>query len=266
MAPCAIVSLRALMEKFAFGNWVPVLASMMQLEQVASYHASKSEIPSEMKARASEILLEAGILCAQAGLHESLGMVQRLNNEQFRAPVRFDELQHAFYQLMRLMESEADKRLFFVLQADDAKRYAQEKPFGRAVFDSFGSARLDATEASNCFALGRYSASVHHSMLALEPGLRALAAYFGLVLPRRTWAAIIEKIEARIDEERKLRKPPTTLDLQFASAAATQFTYVREAWRNHSAHGRGEYDREQALSILEHTKTMMRALATKLQE
>lgn len=254
-----------LMERFIASDLVPVFVSMTQLAQIASTDPTNGLAEPKLLTRAVKILGGAITVCQAMELEQSEAMAGRLI-EQFAGKTRRAEIQHCFHQLMRLMESEMDTQLFFVVQREDAKRFGQEKPFGDEVHDSFQSGRRDAIEAGNCVAVGRYSASVHHSMLALEPGLRALAAYFGLSLPRQTWASVIEKIEARIDAEMKRRNPGTTLDLQFASEAATQFSYIREAWRNHSAHGRAEYDREQALSILEHTKTMMKALALKLHE
>ena len=44
------------------------------------------------------------------------------------------------------------------------------------------------------------------------------------------------------------------------SEAAEQFTFVKDAWRNHVAHSRETYDLEQALSIMRHTGEFMNDL------
>jgi hypothetical protein len=252
------------MKRIVVSNFVPIISAMMQIAQVASTDEPNRIVPDGMRTRTITLLHFTQRLCIDASLEESIEMIGRLTNEQFQSPVKAAELQHTLDQLMKLIESESAKKLFFVVQPEDANRYDQERPFGDQVWRKFEGGRIDATEAGNCLALGRYSASVHHSMLALEPGLRALAAYVGLELPRQTWGTIVDKIERRIGEELTKRNGRSSLDLQFASEAATQFSYVREAWRNHSAHGHAHYDREQAISILEHTKMLMRVLVAGL--
>jgi hypothetical protein len=50
-------------------------------------------------------------------------------------------------------------------------------------------------------------------------------------------------------------------DLNFLSTAAKEFTYFREAWRNHVAHGRANYDDNDAMKVLTHVREFMSILA-----
>jgi len=54
--------------------------------------------------------------------------------------------------------------------------------------------------------------------------------------------------------------------LVFLSQAVKEFVYFKDGWRNFAMHGLEEYDAPKALSILNHVKTFMAHLATKLSE
>ncbi|HEX3363964.1 hypothetical protein [Phenylobacterium sp.] len=190
------------MEKFAAGNLMPVIASMMQLSQVASTDRANRELPADAKARADGILFQASYICTQAGLAESLAMIVRLN-EQFQTAVTCAELQHTFHQLMRLIESEMDKKLFLVVQPDTAEYFDQEALFGPEVYEAFVTPREDIREAGSCYALGRYTACVHHCMRALEPALEVMASDLNVPFGVDHWNALIEQIESRIREAGK---------------------------------------------------------------
>lgn len=258
-----LMSLLDIMERFGAENCAPVFCALMQFAQVASTDKTHPEVPRHIIGDVNIALTQAQLIAAEADLTQSFMMIHRLG-KQFASPVSPAELQHTIHQLIQLMTSEMAQRLFFVV-TDDARYFGQERPFGDQVYDGFWSARTDATEAANCFALGRHGASVHHSMCALEPALKALADFVG-VKTRAPWGSIIEKIENRIEDERKLKNPSTTFDLQFLSRAAVEFSYFKDAWRNHCAHGKAQYDRNEAQRVMDHTRAFMQALSVQLHE
>lgn len=47
---------------------------------------------------------------------------------------------------------------------------------------------------------------------------------------------------------------------KFYSETASQFMYLKEAWRNHVTHVRDAYDEGRAFSILNHVRELMQAL------
>lgn len=127
---------------------------------------------------------------------------------------------------------------------------------------------LDIFPAVDCYALQHNTASVFHCMRVLEHGMRALAFDLGLTFDLQQWHNIIEEIEGKIREQRKLlpRGEERNERLQFLSEAAKEFFYFKDGWRNHVSHNRGKYDEHQAASVLEHTRTFMNFLATRLAE
>jgi hypothetical protein len=135
------------------------------------------------------------------------------------------------------------------------------------ILQSFPSALDDCQEAAFCYACGRYTAAVFHAMRILEYGLGALSKEVGLTFDVQQWYDIINQIEKKIKEAQNRPKSLDKSDhLQFLSEAAKEFTYFKDGWRNYVSHGRSKYDGPQALSALNHVKTFMVHLATRLSE
>lgn len=149
-----------------------------------------------------------------------------------------------------------------------------------ATLASFPSAREDVEAAVDCYALGHPNASIHHSMMVLERGLPLLARKLRVSVDknRATWAPIIDNIRDEIDTRRRaLGRPPrgTTPPtgaaaraekklLEPCQEAAIEFRYFADVWRNHIAHGRADYDDDDAKRVLGHVRTFMEVIATKL--
>ena len=110
-------------------------------------------------------------------------------------------------------------------------------------------------------------------MNVLERGLRSLAkapevnVTFKAGIEVENWKNIIDSIEAAIGKEIKRieKEEPRGLGkltkLKLYGDTAMQFRYLKDAWRNHVAHGRDQYDEHQAETILKHTLDFMAYLA-----
>jgi hypothetical protein len=166
------------------------------------------------------------------------------------------------------LERELNDHFFLYLDTNEAKLFADERPFGEEVWTAFPSAQFDAREAAQSLAVGRNTACVFHCMRVLEHGLRALANDVGKTFDRQQWHNIIEEIESEIRNIAKTgpKTPEKDERLQWLSESAKEFFYFKDGWRNYVAHGRSRYDGPQALSTLEHVRTFMGRLATKLSE
>lgn len=175
--------------------------------------------------------------------------------------------------LLEVAEDQLQRRHFFFIPTEKIKYNAEsEKLFG-LTWERFEDAQTDMLQSGRCYALAQYSACVFHCMNVLERGLRSLAqtsevnVSFKAEIEVENWKNIIDSIEAairkeikRIDQEesRSLEK----LDkLKRYAESAMQFRYFKDAWRNHIAHGRDQYDEHQAETILKHTIDFMTYLA-----
>jgi hypothetical protein len=161
----------------------------------------------------------------------------------------------------------------FVFEAIPIHRvefYEQQSLFGAEVHASFPSASFDIREAGNCYALGRWTASVFHLMRALEPGLTTLGALFGVTLSHTTWGPFIEQIESKIREMPKdpiwKAAPDWKEQQEFYAQAASHLGIVKDAWRNCTAHARGKYDEKEASDVMTGVRAFMEKLATRLHE
>lgn len=175
------------------------------------------------------------------------------------------ELGTNIWMLHLVMQDELRERLFMFIPKDQAPWYEKEDGFGMDVSKAFPLAVQDIKEAGTCYATGRYTACVFHSMRVVEHGLRALAKNVELSFGVDQWYDIINKIEKEIKKAQSLTKSVEKSErLRFLSEAAKEFTYFKDGWRNYVSHNRANYDGPQALSALNHVSAFMGHLATKL--
>lgn len=169
--------------------------------------------------------------------------------------------------LVQAVKAELKSRLFVYIPDYRSKYF--ERDFEWATL--FPTAATEAKEASNCFAFGANTASVFHSMRALEIGLHALAEDVGILtakpLTDMNWHNIIDAIETEIKKKRG-GSGMTSSDpkIMFWSEAASEFFMFKEAWRNQTMHVRKVYSESEAQRIIDAVDLFMRRLATKLAE
>lgn len=81
------------------------------------------------------------------------------------------------------------------------------------------------------------------------------------------WGEVLSAIERQIEPLRnQARSAERDERVKFLSECAVQFRYFKDAWRNHVAHMRESYDRDQAHSILLHVRDFMEKLSTRVVE
>jgi len=170
------------------------------------------------------------------------------------------------------MQAELKKRYFVEIAADREQWYELgANAFGAAVLGAFGSASEDIEEASKSYALERHSACVFHCMRIVGRGLKALATDVNVQFETKMWGTVISSIEGKVKEIRTngipgMDKAAKDARLQFLSEAAKEFAYFKDGWRNYVFHDGPTYDQGQAASVLEHTRSFMVQLATRLSE
>ncbi|MGD0201397.1 MAG: hypothetical protein ABSD27_11665 [Bryobacteraceae bacterium] len=178
----------------------------------------------------------------------------------------YDELQtHVFYAVYH------EKLRFYTLNAETRRMELNSliEVFGQQVLKSFRSTAYDLQEALSCHICSRSTACVFHLMRVLERGLQVLADNFGVPSDHANWHNIIEGIEKAIRNigSDVLNRPSDWKDQQeFYSQAASHFMFVKDAWRNYTAHARGSYTDERADEIFRNVQGFMQKLSTRLAE
>jgi hypothetical protein len=170
--------------------------------------------------------------------------------------------------LLETVESGLRKQSIYRYPTDKAAIIWKWKEDWTLVTKAFPSTQVDVFAGVDLWALGHSIASVFHFMRVLEHGLRALASDVGKKFDVQNWQNIIDQIESEIRQLGKTLPAGQAKNerLQFLSEAAKEFVYFKDGWRNYVAHNRGFYDEHQARSIMEHVKSFMTMLSSKLSE
>ena len=172
----------------------------------------------------------------------------------------YAELVGALDSLVFSFINELRRELFFRIPRDKEPYFQRDDLFGPEVAAAFPSSADDIQHAGTCFALGLAHACVFHLMRVLERGLRAIAGELGVEFDNKTWANVIDAIEAAI----KKSATSTGVDVKrrkVMAEAAVHLRFVKDAWRNDVMHAGEPYDTGKAQSVLDHVRDFMRALA-----
>jgi len=176
------------------------------------------------------------------------------------------EAYRAFEDLNQRFQDEIDRTRFIHVSPEKMAYFGMTAAFGADVAARFPSAEYDIQEAANCFALGRYTATVMHSMRALEAGLGALAGELKVKRSHSGWGSDLKTFEKAWLSARSGKPRPRAWKRTFFAQAFTDFRYFADAWRNHAMHASERYGEEEAERVFEHVRSFMQHLATRLRE
>ncbi len=206
------------------------------------------------------VMREASVMCAEL----SLPVASKLFREAILDP---PQTEREFGLLRKTFLSDLASRVFLAIDPNRTRYYAFPAVLTEAGQKAFPTAYEELLSASRAYALEMHTACVFHSMSALEPVLTVLAADVDESVGTDNWQNVIDRIEAKISAFGKSpRAPDKAVRLQFLSEAAKEFSYFKDAWRNHVAHGRGSYDQVRSHRVLEHVRTFVEHLSTRLHE
>lgn len=167
------------------------------------------------------------------------------------------------------IENELQLKPYFSIAPGKEKYYESVHPFGEAVSQAFPSTSFDAIEAGRCLALGRFTACVFHLMRVLEIGLVSFSAELNLPRGRHNWQQIIQDIEKHIRSiaaNHSTRPHDWHERVEFYSQCASGFMFIKDAWRNYTAHARAVYSEEDAETIFINVKAFTQKLASRFSE
>lgn len=186
------------------------------------------------------------------------------------APVRkYIEGRLAIEEIERTIKSELTDKSIFYLPKDRASEESKMLVEVRELWDKPWPIALDNLDSARfCYRFDEFTASVFHSMRAVEPILTALARSLVNVDPsREQWQNLIERIESAIKDLDKLPKGSDREKKQSSySEVAMQFRYIKNAWRNHVMHSRGDYGERDAREIWWHVKRSLEKTVSDLPE
>jgi len=259
------ISLRKMIQQVRASFLVQVGCLTQVLEIPSMFFMGDEPVKDEYRQKIREFLSGLENDADVFGLPLTAKSLKRLFEELDDEGYTNSQLAERLQELRGRYSDELDDRLFLSVTSGHASYLQTPQAGWRETIDKFPSTFLDVEEASRCFALGRYTASVFHAMRVLEVGLVCLALEFGVSAGRSNWGPIIDRIEAEITKRSKTQGASWP-DQQFYSAAAAQFRFFKDAWRNHVIHRRLSFDEEGAQQIYVHVREFMGHLALKLGE
>lgn len=173
--------------------------------------------------------------------------------------------------------SDLSSRHYLQVSVDRERFFPRDnnRPFtlGDDVARAFPSAVDDIHEAGYCMAVEANTAAVYHLMCTVEHGLRALAKDRRVKVKKNRpiemeqWGDIVKKLEDKVKE---IDQWPASLvreqAREFYNLALKDSRSFNEAYRKHIAHARRHYDRNEALSVMEHVSHFMQTLAHHISE
>jgi len=159
-----------------------------------------------------------------------------------RESMSHGEVDIAIGELDRLIAREMKKRLYFFMPLDKANFYDRSllNAVGAAVFST---ADAELRLASTCYATNLDTASVSHSMRAIETPIKAIAKRLRVKLAKdidlATWGDIHREIDNKIKALRLTRHTKRRdEEIAFYAEANTEFGYFKDVWRNFVSHSR----------------------------
>jgi hypothetical protein len=256
-----------MLQEYAFGFYevfvrLEKLRNTASLLSYSSYSAPRKVDEFDRK-ELSECLEAMRRECEAIGLDSTSGLISFIESELQRKDAAYthNDLLKDVETLGFSFTSELRKRFFFIIPDDKKKYFQKDNLFGVEVTKAFPSCDDNVRNAGSCYALEQWDACVFHLMTALGRGLDAMATKFGVPFQNATWHTVIEQIEAKVRRMDSSFGADWKEQQKFYSQAASQFMFLKDAWRNYVMHGRDVYDEGKALSILTHVQVVMRSLA-----
>ena len=173
------------------------------------------------------------------------------------------QLKYYMHAMCEVLIAEVTQQVFLQIEPEKKELYLKPDSGIGTLAEFYPQAKLHLLEANLCYSLERYTACVHHLMLATELAMRKWAKRLKLKtkvpLELEDMEAILREADAKL---KLLKYQPRSAKRDRASKylaeTSAHFGFIKDAWRKHSAHGRETYDERKAKTLLNHVDAFMR--------
>lgn len=164
--------------------------------------------------------------------------------------------------------TELESTLFLHVEYSVARYYREPRRGWEEVVTRFPDAISDIEEASKCYALSRYAASIFHSTQVIEIGLIEIGKFISIPDPRSGFTAVCSELKRILE-----KKYDTLSDFEKANRPFFEQVYatseaLKNAWRNKISHAQqrlvllsADFTPAIAEEILVASRAFMRRLA-----
>jgi hypothetical protein len=261
-----------------------VYLTILSDEHLSSFRRSNDDINSQIqeddRKRIADLLEPIYKFCIENGAQSAVNQIEHMIKCLRYSTMFYFDLLKEIDVLSRNLRDDLRYERFYHYPKAKGLMVLNYTADWQAALRAFPSTEDDIKGAVDCYALDHPRGSIYHCMMVLERGLPALAKRLKVQIRtnRDSWGPIIENIKKEIDNRQRLlahpprgSPPPTSRAakteralLEKCSDAAMEFRYFADVWRNHIAHGRGAYDENDAKKVLDHVRSYMDIIATKI--
>jgi hypothetical protein len=184
------------------------------------------------------------------------------NNEEIEA----NHLKTLAFALRWSIIHELQERVTLMIPVNRARWYKMAGTFlGDDILRKFAKLKLteDASEAGNCFALGRYTACVFHLMRVMESVVQEFGrkAKISLDVKNAYWDKILKQVkkltEIKDTDDAKMKKKKNRYQSFYNRLDA-----VRVAWRNSTMHPKTTYTEDEAKEVMDAVRLFLQDFST----
>ena len=183
-------------------------------------------------------------------------------------------LSHEINELFDAVERDAREQFFCHYRQERVGFLLKVQEDWASVFVNFKSARTEIEAGVDCYALGHNAACVFHMARIGEIGLRAIGRERGVKTVRGnvpiawgTWGNVFQAIEPEIKIIRnKPNRHQKDAALAFYDTVLSDLHAIQSLYRDPTMHFRGTYDDGEAQSAMFRARSLMKTLASKLDE
>lgn len=165
--------------------------------------------------------------------------------------------------LHHLYVCELNTYQYFIIPREKARYWESSKHLNETALEEFSEIYHEIRSAGTAYSCGLYSASVHHSMCALESGLVKVAGWLNVsTTGEENMKNLIDGISSaskKIADMRKYKDQKS--DKKFYADLCLFAHHSKEAWRNYSAHGKYQFSENEAIKIFESVVDFFNRLA-----
>ncbi len=273
-----VVSLRELMFAYAINVLVQGVSGLFAASTVLAY-AKNPLSPADPKnlKSLSKVLFGLHVMGKDIGLDSSLlDQIAELNKlisrENCKKPTNIIAMRVDL--IIQGILGNLDSKKFMFVPTDQASYWENRAIFGDDSLVELGeSAGFEAVEAGNCYAAGRWTACVFHSMRVAEYGIRNIAQKLKVTLSDNgkrypleygDWNKVIGAIRKKIDEMRRLPIGPKKAEaLRRYSDLADHCEYMKDIWRNEASHARRRYNQTESLAAMNRVREFIHSIPLK---
>lgn len=209
--------------------------------------------------------------CEEVDLDGAVDQIDRVLSFLQQENITFRQLSESLSELRNRIRDQLKRIQFFYVPQERVKYYAEPMKGWEKIIEKWGETTSDIEEASKCLALGRYAATIYHSLQIVEIGLVALGGLIGVSDPKSGWAAVTSALKKIVEKPYPQRTDFEKQHSAFLEQVQGTAEALKNAWRNKISHAQGrlfllssDFSAEVAEEILVTSRSFMRRLAAEM--